>query len=229
MTAIASQERSHAGPQAFWPALALIAGAAGVVATSLFYLLSPPEAVLPFVPLDPAQAAAGALRGATTLHIAGLIGIVSDVVLASAALSLGAQASTEDGSDSRALGWMLIATATLVFIGVDTVLGFVLSTLAAQSSAAFLGVKIFADTLFALGTFSFGLGGIVLLVPYVRGRAQGLGGAAWLALVFAAISALAGAGTLLGLDLHNFVGLGIGGGAVAFVLVGLRLLWPARS
>lgn len=228
MTAIAAQERPQAGRQAFWPALALLAGAAGVVATSVFYLLSPPEAVLPFVPIDPVQAAAAALRGATTLHVAGLIGVVSDVVLASAALSLGAQASIEDGSNSCALGWMLIAAATLVFIGVDTVLGFVLSTFAAQSSAAFLGVKIFADTLFALGTFGFGLGGILLLIPYVGGRMQGLGGAAWLALVFSAISALAGAGTLLGLDLHNFVGLGIGGGAAAFVLVGLRLLWPVR-
>ncbi|QAY94960.1 hypothetical protein CWB41_03775 [Methylovirgula ligni] len=208
--------------------LALTAGAAGVVATSLFYLLSPPEAVLPFVPLDPTRAAAGALRGAATLHVAGLIGITSDVILASAALSLGAQASLEDNGDSRALGWMLIATATLVFIGVDTALGFVLSALAAQSSGAFLGVKIFTNTLFALGTFGFGLGGIVLLTPYIRGRVQGLGGTAWPALVFAVVSALAGAGTLLGFDLHNFVGLGIGGGAIAFVLVGLRLLRPAR-
>jgi hypothetical protein len=227
MPTAAARERSGSA-QTFWPTLALIAGAAGVVATSLFYLLSPPEAVLPFVPLDPVQAAAGALRGAATLHIAGLIGVISDVTLASAALSLGAQIGTNDGRDSRALGWMLIATATLIFIGVDTVLGFVLSTLAAQNSTAFLGVKIFADTLFALGTFSFGSGGILLLVPYINGRVQGLGGTAWLALIFAALSVLAGAGTLLGFDLHNFVGLGIGGSAVAFVVVGLRLLWPAR-
>lgn len=228
MTAIASQEKSHADSQTFWPALALTAGAAGVVATSLFYLLSPPEAVLPFVPLDPVQAAAGALRGAATLHIAGLIGVISDVILASAALSLGTQIDIKDGRDSRVLGWMLIASATLVFIGVDTALGFLLSTLAAQSSAAFLGVKIFADTLFALGTFGFGFGGILLLVPYISGRVRGLGGTAWVALTFASVSTLAGAGTLLGFDLHNFVGLGIGGGAVAFVLIGLRLLWLAQ-
>ncbi|MDR3421577.1 MAG: hypothetical protein P4L80_10110 [Xanthobacteraceae bacterium] len=227
MTAIA-EEGSQLHRQVFWPALAFTIGAAGVAATSFFYLLSPPEAVLPFVPLDPAQAAAGALRGAAMLHIAGLIGIMSDVILASAALSLGAQASADGGADSRALGWSLLATATLVFIGVDAALGFVLPALAAQTSAAFLGGKIFADTLFSLGTFGFGLGGILLLMPYIRGRARGLGGAAWPALVFATISILAGVGTLLGFDLHNFIGLGIGGGAVAFVVVGLRLLLPAQ-
>ncbi|MDR3408363.1 MAG: hypothetical protein P4L68_07690, partial [Methylovirgula sp.] len=135
MTAIA-EEGSQLHRQVFWPALGFTIGAAGVAATSFFYLLSPPEAVLPFVPLDPAQAAAGALRGAAMLHIAGLIGIMSDVILASAALSLGAQASADGGADSRALGWSLLATATLVFIGVDAALGFVLPALAAQTSAA---------------------------------------------------------------------------------------------
>jgi hypothetical protein len=220
-------QSSTSDPAGFWPAIALTLGAAGVVATSLFYLLSPPEVVLPFTPLDLAKSIQGAIRGARTLHLAGLIGILSDVTLASAALSFGALPGAAGHADSRTLGWMLLATGTLVFIVVDTTLGFVLPNLAIQSAAAFLGFKALVDTLFALGTFTFGLGGVLLLVPYVSGKIRGIGRAAWPALIFAIISLFAGLGTLLGFNLPILVGIGVGGSAVAFIFVGLGLLRSA--
>ena len=139
-------------------ALGITIGAAGVVATSLFYLLSPPETVLPFVPLDLVKATLGAARGAATLHIAGLFGIISDAIFGSAAMVFAARAALGKGAGGEALGWMLLGVGTLVFISVDTILGFVLPALAAASVAAFLGFKIFADVLFALGEVTFGLG-----------------------------------------------------------------------
>ncbi len=214
----------NSDPEMFWPAIALTFGAAGVVATSLFYLLSPPEVVLPFVPPDIAKAIPGAIRGAATLHLAGLIGVLSDVTFASAALSFGALTYGVTRADSRALGWMLLATGTLVFIGVDATLGFVLPILATRSAASFLGFKAMVDTLFALGPFTFGLGGILLLVPYVSGQVRGLGRAAWPALIFAIISLFAGLGALLGFDLPILIGIGVSGSAVAFVFVGVALL-----
>ncbi len=84
------------------------------------------------------------------------------------------------------------------------------------------------DTLFALGTFTFGLGGILLLLPYVSGQVsdqvRGLGRAAWPALIFAIISLFAGFGALLGFNLPILIGIGVSGSAVAFVFVGLALL-----
>jgi hypothetical protein len=220
----------NSSPAAFWPALALTLGALGVVATSFFYLLSPPEIVLPVDPINLARATDGAIRGAATLHLAGLIGILSDAILASAALTLAMQAEGTAPTGSRRLGWTLLATGTLIFIGVDANLGFVLPVLAARGAADFLGFKLCVDTLFALGTFTFGLGGALLLLPYVFARDRGIDApAVWAALLFAVVALFAGLGALLGIDLHNLVGLGVSGSAVAFVFVGLSLLRQARA
>ncbi|MGP8233522.1 MAG: hypothetical protein ACLQL2_12800 [Methylovirgula sp.] len=230
MLAIAASEVqfSARARAALWPALGITIGAAGVVATSLFYLLSPPETVLPFVPLDLVKATLGAARGAATLHIAGLFGIISDAIFGSAAMVFAARAALGKGAGGEALGWMLLGVGTLVFISVDTILGFVLPALAAASVAAFLGFKIFADVLFALGEVTFGLGAALLLVPYILERTQGLGRAAWPALLFGLASLLAGVATLAKVDLHDLVGLAVSGSAVAFVFIGLNLMRWAR-
>ncbi len=233
MLAIAAPEARFSAPAraALWPALGITIGAAGVAATSLFYLLSPPETVLPFVPLDLVKATLGAARGAATLHIAGLFGIISDVIFGSAAMVFAARAAFIKGAGGEALGWMLLGVGTLVFISVDTILGFVLPALAAASVApvaAFLGFKTFADVLFALGEVTFGLGAALLLMPYILDRTQGMGRAAWPALIFGFASLLAGLGTLAKVDLHDLVGLAVSGSALAFVFIGLNLTRMAR-
>lgn len=225
-TAIAANRPSAISRSALlWNGSALAVGALGVVATSVFYLLSPPAAVMPLVPLDLHQALGGAAHGATTMHIAGTIGTLSDVIIAAAAFSIGAAEVRRGGFSAGALGWMAIAISGIIFISVDTLVGFVLGriALAPGSADAFLGFKILFDALFALGTFAFGIGGALALMAYVRERGAVSRAIAWPALLLALIGAIAGIASLLGFDAHNFMGASIGGGALLFALIGAQL------
>lgn len=62
-------------------AVAVGLGALGVVMTSIFYALSPPQAALPH-PIVSSDAIQATLAGATTMRIAGVIGMHADVLLA---------------------------------------------------------------------------------------------------------------------------------------------------
>lgn len=66
---------------AFWSGGLLALGAAGIVATSIFYGMSPPEAAMPQPTIDLTAAVEGAIKGARTMRLAGLFGVAGDVLV----------------------------------------------------------------------------------------------------------------------------------------------------
>lgn len=226
--AVAAQIRDD---HVFWGGAATAIGSLGVVVTALCYALSPPEAAMPVLPLDLGRAIAGAVAGAATMHLAGAVGIISDVVLTAAALTIAAAEAARGRLGASVYGWLAIAVSAIIFISVDTLVGFVLGPLATAGAGSFLGFKLFFDTLFALGTFVFGLGGALVL-----GVAMSTAGryriARWIgvpALLFAGLGLIAGLASLMGLDAHQPLGLSIAGGAIAFSVVGVTYARSARA
>ncbi|MEJ0026808.1 MAG: hypothetical protein WDN01_12340 [Rhizomicrobium sp.] len=204
----------------------LALGAAGVVATSVLYGVSPPAAAMPLVPADLAAALAGAIRGATTMHLAGLIGVFGDVLVAAAALLFG-QHEVARGRGIAAMGWFLIAISTVLFAVVDSIVGYALSQSARQAPAAFPATKNLFDALFLLGTATFGLGAVLALAT---SRTHGLGRLlALLAVAAGAVALLDGALGLCGVGIPpHLLGAGIAGGSLVFTLIGIRLAAVGR-
>jgi hypothetical protein len=235
MTAFADSSTGGAAAGAGAPAvrlgaLCLAFGAAGVVATSLFYGMSPPAAAAPVVPLDLTAAAEGAVKGAVTMHLAGLIGIFGDIAITGGGFILGVDRLMK-GDGVAALGWVLIAVSTIIFAIVDALVGFVLPQVAIASGAspAFLAAKILFDILFMLGAATFGAGAVLAVA-----RNAIAGGAvprilAVPAVIVGLVAFVSGTGgSVFALNLSSFMGLGILGGSVIFTLIGLRLAFRPR-
>jgi hypothetical protein len=214
----------------FWGGAALALGSLGLTATSAFYVMSPQAAALPVLPVNLGDAMAGAISGASMMHLAGTFGTISDLVLAAAALAIGSAEAARGRGGTAVLGWMALAVSAIIFVSVDTLVGFVLSPLAAepQAASAFLGFKRFFDTLFVLGTFAFGVGGALVLLP-VAGRRVISRNIALPGLLIAIIGGIGSLATLFGLDLHLFMGLSLAGGGLIFALVGIMLAWSVRT
>jgi hypothetical protein len=221
---------SDTGSDARIGALIVAIGSFGVLITSLLYAASPLQAALPVMPLDLHAAAGGAVRGAGTLHAAGAIGILADVLVTIGGLMLGIH-QLRRGSALSGAGWLFIALSTIHFTIVDAVAGFVLMPVAAASGAspAFLAVKTLFDVLFALGTATFGAGAVLVSVrdalasgPLPR----------WLALLtfaFGFASLAGGLGNLPGLPLYGAMAAGILGGSACFGFIGTKFFLSART
>lgn len=211
----------------FWAALAIAAGAAGVIATSAFYGLSPPQAALPMPDPMMAQASDAAATGAALLKAGGTIGIVSDVVLVIGALVLMARrTASKDGLER--LGWAGIAVSALVFITVDAMAGYVLPEVAAipHSGAAFAGFKRLFDVLFVLGTLTFGAAMMAIFWNARRNGARILGTIGCLAGILATVVSCA---YFVGVNLAQPIGISVAVGSVLFTLLGVQLAMRAAN
>lgn len=211
---------SGAGVRPF--AWAFVAGCLGVVATCIFYRLSPAAAAMPVIPVDIPAARAGAVSGAATLRLAGLFGMTGDLLMTAGAFGIGA-AMFLRGAGLRALGWILIGLSTIVYTVVDAMVGFAIPV--AANGEGFAVWKSLLDMMFMQGAVTFGLGGLVLLtaelIAAYRSAPRVL-----LVVAFAAAAAalVGGAGGLLGLSgLDQMTGLSIAGGATSFAGIGLLL------
>lgn len=213
---------------AFWAGSLLALGAAGIVATSVFYGMSPREAAMPQPTIDLAAAVDGAIKGARTMRLAGLFGVAGDVLVTAAAFLLATRVAATDAA--AASGWFLIGVSTIIFAIVDAIVGFVLTPLAeAGGGTPFLGMRQLLDTLFLLGTATFGAGAVLATIV----SAFGYGGIiarllAVLAFVAGAVALATGAGSLMGVHLERFVGFGILGGSAIFTLIGLQIALTRR-
>jgi hypothetical protein len=207
---------------------ALALGAAGVVATCVFYALSPPHAAMPVVPLDLAMAFEGAVRGRATMYWAGLAGVPADVVITAAGLLLGMAAAAR-GRGLAAMGWFLIGISTVLFAIVDALVGFVLPPLAAAGDPGFLAAKRLFDVLFLASTATFGAGAVLALLTYLA-EAGGVPRVLALPALLVGLVALAGGmAGLLGASVNpHLLGVGIAGGAVLFTLIGAHLAATGR-
>jgi hypothetical protein len=203
-------------------------GAAGVVLTSLFYLLSPPHAAMPVVPPDLNIAAAGAIDGAATMRLAGLTGIPADMLITAGGLVLGLAEGLR-GRGVSALGWFLIALSTVIFAIVDALVGFVLPQAAISAPASFPAAKLTFDILFVSGTFAFGTGAVLAVLPRVFDGYDHIPRlVSYAALAFGAISAASAIGYIFGMNTHHFMGIGIAGGALSFALIGVAIAYRSR-
>jgi hypothetical protein len=208
-------------------------GAAGVVVTSAFYLLSPPAAAGPVQPLDLAAAMAGAVRGAVTLHAAGVVGIVGDLVWATAALLI-AQALSRRGRGVAAAGWIALFLSIVIFTLVDGMTGYVFPPLAAANNApAFEGFKRLWDMLFLLGAATYGAGltavcGAELATP-VAAVNRYLAFALLLVGLIGGAGALAGLAGFTGLPTDKIVGASIGVGSALLIPASLQIASSRKS
>lgn len=214
-------------PAAVWGGAGIALGSLGVVVTSAFYLASPQAAAMPHASLDVSAAIEGAIRGATTMHLAGFFGVLGDVTIAAGSLIIGVDQLARRNA-AAAFGWMLIAVCVVLFAVVDSMVGFVLSPVAAQpAGAAFVAVKRLFDTLFLLGTTTFGAGAVLALGPSALGWSRDVPRPLSVpGFVIGLAGAVAGIVCLAGADLYVPIGPSIVGNAVIFTLVGLKI---ARS
>lgn len=214
------------GPLRVGGALSAV-GAASVVVTSVFYALSPPAAAGPVQPFDLAAAMAGAVAGASTLHIAGTVGIIGDVIWAVAALMIATELGKR-GNGLPAAGWSALLLSILLFTFVDGMTGYVFPPLAADgNSAAFEGFRRLWDMLFLLGTAAYGVGILAALGPAATGGDPTVGRLlaimTWLIGIVALAASVAGFAGVTSVPTDKIAGATIGLGSLLFVPISLKL------
>lgn len=204
-----------------WAGGLVAIGALGVVVTSVLYALAPPIAALPFPTLNVPLAMRDTVAGATWMQAAGTIGVMADIALVAGAW-LAAARSSEHRRSREACGWIAVAIATLLFIGVDMLGGQVLPSLGARAGAehVYEGFRRMFDALWVAGTLTFGMGAWLLAAPGLEGAARRVSWALRVIGVFAFAGVI---GHAWGLPMGLVMGLTIGIGSAIFVIVGLRL------
>lgn len=203
--------------------IALALGSLGVVVTSALYALSPPAAALPGFQLD--QALAGAIAGARTLAAAGLVGIFSDVVMATGVLVIALELFRQERAIAAA-GWIGVVLSVVIFIFVDATAAWVLAPLAEMkdAAAAFSGFKRLFDVLFLLGAAAFGGGAVLALQDELRTAMPMIGKSLAGAGVLIGLAAIvASAACFVGLPLGQGVGISIALGSALFAILGVQI------
>lgn len=194
-------------------------GALGVIATSAFYAASGPEAALPGGASSVDVARAATAVAAARMRAAGLCGMPSDVLLAVGAL-LFAATRRGCGAAGAIAGWLAMAISGVLFIVVDAMVSFVLPTAAlfAGGAAAYAVARSLFDVLFAIGTWTFGLGALAAAWsgdrPEVRRPAV-----RWVMRAAGVIGLATGSAYMLGLPGARLLGPGVALGAVALLLL----------
>ncbi len=203
----------------FWGAVSVATGAAGVIATSVFYGLSPPQAALPMPNPAMTQAFHAAAAGAALMKTAGMIGIISDVLLAIGALSLMSRRGVES---LERLGWAAIAVSAIIFISVDAIAGYVLGQIALlpNGEATFAAFKRLFDISFVLGTLTFGAAAIAIFWTERRSGARALG---TIGLLTGGLAALVSCAYFVGFNVAQPIGLSIAAGSILFAWLGVAL------
>lgn len=201
----------------FWGAAAVAAGATGVVAASVCYALSPPQAALPTLEDQLAQAFHAAATAAIWMKAAGTIGIFSDVLLAAGALTL----LGRPGVDAlERFGWAAFAVSAVIFITVDALAGFVLGQTALMpgGQVTFAAFKRLFDSFFGLGTLSFGAAAVAIFSSRWRSGAVALG---LIGSALGMLAALASTAYFFGLNAAQPIGLSIAAGSIFFAGFGI--------
>nr|WP_316638778.1 hypothetical protein [uncultured Roseateles sp.] len=200
-------------------------GAAGLMATCLFYVLAGPVAALPGGAASPAQAIAATPVAAGWMRAAGLTGMASDILLAVAALLLAAH-EFRRGQARLLAGWLALALAAALFVIVDAMVALVLPVAAVQAGgeAAYAGLRALFDVLFAIGTVA-AAGGALALGWRLNGQRRPV--LAWGLRLAGGLGLLASGSHLLGGPGAALIGPGIA--LLALSSLGLALAGPNGS
>jgi hypothetical protein len=161
MDEFAPSRRAAQAPFLRLAAFLLGAGALGVTITSVLYALAGPAAAMPGGATTLGQALMATPAAASPMRAAGLIGMPSDVLLAVGALMF---ATTRKGPSAAATtaGWLALAVAGLLFVGVDALVSCVLPSLVVSPPGieAYRSMRALFEGLFAIGTWTAGAGSI---------------------------------------------------------------------
>lgn len=200
----------------------LVIGSLGIVATSVCYAVAGPVAALPgsggssYAAVQVATA-----QGAGWMRAASLFGLPSDV-LATVGAAMMAATRRGPGAALAGAGWLALAIASLLFVGVDAMVGLVLPAVSAlpDSAAAYAGLRALFEALFAVGTWAVGFGLVAAAWhahwPEFESRAL-----LWLARVAGVLSLVSAQSFFFGWPLQRLIGLGVTLSAVAFVAIGV--------
>ncbi len=210
----------------FWGSLWTAIGACGVVITSVLYAIAPPLAALPIPNASIAAAMQATIAGQFWMTAAGNVGILADVAMATGSFVL-MVAGQRNRNGLETAGWAWMAITNIIFILVDSLLSHVLGPIAVLGGpmTAYVGFKHVFDICFILGTMTFGMGSISILLGQLRvdslliPRTFGI-----LGIISAAIGIASAAGYLVGIDLAPVIGVSIGIGAILFTVIGIQML-----
>ncbi len=207
----------------FVPGIAVAIGSFGVVLTSIFYALSPVPSALPSPNVSMSEALQGMISGKLTMMLAGIIGVISDVILIAGALLL---MTKPESSPVKKIGWALIAIGVLIFVFVDSLSAGVLTQLAALEDAApsFAAFKLFFDICFIFGTITVGLGTTAILFGEINAESPILPKPlAWLGILFSVIGLIAALLYFAGISLPQVIGVSIAFTSLVFGIYGIRV------
>jgi hypothetical protein len=227
---IDSPAQRKAGPDALtFAGWMSAAGSLSVVVVCIFYVMSPRPAANPVQPLDVAAAMPAAVSGARTLHAAGLVGVLGDLLWAAAVLLLAGEL-TRRGRGVAAMGWYGLFLSILIFTLVDGMTGFVMTPLAMTGdAAAYEGMKRLWDMLFLVGVVAYG-GGVALAMgaDLASGEPMVARPLAGLVLAIAAVGGAAGAAGIMGAAADRIAGGSILPGAILLIPVSLQIARAGR-
>jgi hypothetical protein len=196
----------------------LVIGAAGVIVTSAFYVLSGPVASLPGGAAGGMEAArAATAHAAGTMRAASLFGMPSDVVFTVGGLMFAAS-KRRQGAALAYAGWLAMGISGILFTIVDAMVGHVLPAAAAAGDAAYVGARSLFDVLFAIGGWAFGVGALAASWS-AQSREYRWRAAAWLMRVSGVLGIVANTGWLLGLPGAPLIGPAIALGATAVLVM----------
>jgi len=200
-------------------------GAAGLMATCLFYVLAGPLAALPGGAPSVSGAIVATPSAAGWMRAAGLTGMASDILLVVAALLLAAH-EYRRGQARLLAGWLALALAGAIFVIVDAMVAAVLPVAAAQAGgeAAYAGFRALFDVLFAIGTVAAGAGALALGWRLSGQRRPAL---AWGLRLAGGLGLVASSSHLLGGIGAALIGPGIA--LLALVSLGIALAGPAAG
>jgi hypothetical protein len=205
--------------------MATALGSLGVIVTTAFYALSPPAAAMPKQPFELITALEGTVAGAATMLAASTVGIFADVILAVGVLLVALEFARRDRGVATA-GWLTIFLGVVIFIFVDAIVGHVLVPLAVTQAGAgaFAGFKYLFDTLFLLGTITFGAGAVLALGSECRAASPLMSRPlAYIGIVIGLFGIAAAIACFAHLPLELAVGASIGLGSVLFMVIGVQL------
>ncbi|MFO1336969.1 MAG: hypothetical protein U1F53_01825 [Burkholderiaceae bacterium] len=181
----------------------LLAGALAVLGTCAAYVLAGPVAALPGGAASVELARAATPAAAPWMRLASLFGVPGDLLLAVAGLML---ALSPGQRPAAVTGWLGLGLVGLVFLVVDTMVGFMLPPLAVlDGEAAYAGARALFDALFLAGTAAGGASALGL--TWGGAADSGLSQAAWWSMRAAgALALFAGAAGLFGWAWPHVVG-----------------------
>lgn len=204
---------------------ALAIGGFGVVITSILYALSPSVAALPMPNPSFADALSATIAGRHTMVAAGIIGVISDLILIAGALLMTVFRKPASLQVEK-LGWILVVLSVLLFVVVDALAAGVLFQLAQYGTigTGFAGAKLLFDTFFIFGTITFGIGAPIILACELRAASPILSKSfAWIGIGVALAALVSGCLYFVGVNLSRVIGISVALEALLFAIYGLRI------